>query len=316
MTLYAIEAQRFGIAKESVRGTAESAPSKWHPTRGPVDISYFLQHLDDNALRGIQAEFPPVAGAKGGEAKIPLYLDPQMSAEYFYSLLGSVSSAQQGGTAAYKHSITKSGIQPIAYTFFVDRSQAVLKYNLGCVKSIALKGGVNQLVEMDVEGIFKTEAAGSIGSPSFPTQRYVGFNAIDFKIAGTSNTDVKEWSVKIDNTAYGHRTLNLSQDIQDVIAPGKLKIEGGFTIYFTGTTERDKFLANTASAIRILMEGATIASSFKYTVDINLYACHYKAFPYTDENGLLAAKVTFEGKYSSSDSKAILVDITNTDTAL
>lgn len=315
MTMYSVEAQRFGLAKESSRGTAESAPSKWHPTRGMAEINYSLQHLQDEGIRGIAAKFAPIAGIKVGEAKIPLYLDPQDAAYYFHSLLGSVSSAQQGGTAAYKHSITKSGIQPIAYTLFIDRGLNILKYNLGCAKKISLKGGVDNLVEMDVDFLFKTEASGAIGSPTFSTQRYVGFQSVDFKIAGSSNTDVKEWNLNIDNTAHAHRTLSLSQDLSDVIAPGKLMIDGGFTIYFQSATERDKFIANTASAIRILMEGATIASTYKYTVDINLYACHYKAFPYGEDQGLLAAKVQFEAFYSSSDSKAILVDITNTDTA-
>ena len=39
------------------------------------------------------------------------------------------------------------------------------------------------------------------------------------------------------------------------------------------------------------------------------------AFPFADDNGLLAAKVDFKGYYSSADTKAIQIDVTNTDTA-
>jgi hypothetical protein len=92
-------------------------------------------------------------------------------------------------------------------------------------------------------------------------------------------------------------------------------IDGGFTIYFQNTTERDKFIANTSVALRMLAVGATIASTYKYTTDINIYAAKYKAFPYGENQGLLAAKATFEGYYSASDSKAIDVALTNTDTA-
>jgi len=316
MSLYSIESQRLGLAKEASRGTAESAPSKWYPTRGIAQIDYALNHINDDALRGIYEKYPMIAGIKTGEAKIPLYLDAQMAGEFFYSLLGSVSSSQQGGTAAYKHTIVRSSsISPIAYTLFLDRGMNVMKYNLGCVKKIALKSSVDGLIEMDVDALFKTEASGSIGSPSFPTQRYLSFQHVDFKIAGSSNTDVKEWSLSVDNGARAHRTLSGSQDLSDIVSPSKLNIDGSFTIYFQNTTERDKFLANTTSAIRVLMVGSTIASTYKYTVDVNVYAANYKAFPYGEDQGLLAAKATFEGVYSSSDSKALQVDVTNTDTA-
>lgn len=316
MTLYAIEAQRFGLAKESTRGTAESAPSKWYPTRGIPEFNFGLQHLEDTGIRGILAKYPPVAGIKVGEGKIPLFFDPQILGEFFYSLLGSKTAAQQGGTAAYLHTFTQqTGLQPPAYTFFQDRSLGVLKYNRGCVKAISMKGGVDNLVETDVEILFENEASGSIGSPSFPTQRYQSFQNVDFKIAGTSNTDVKEWDLKIDNSARAHRVLAGSQVLNDIIAPEKISITGGFTIYFQNTTERDKFIANTASAIRILSIGATIASTYKYTIDINIYAAHYKAFPYGEDDGLLAAKAQYEGHYSTSDSKAIQVELTNTDTS-
>ena len=316
MTMYAIQAQRFGLARESVRGTAEAAPLKWYPTRGPIELNYALQHLEDTGIRGIKSPYAPLAGMKVGEGKIPLHADPQMLGEFFYSLLGTKAAAQQGGTAAYLHTFTQqTGLQPPSYTFFIDRGLGVLKYNLGCVKEISLKGGVDNLLEIEAGVLFKTEASGSIGSPSFPTAQYLGFQHVDFKIAGSSNTDVKEWDLKIDNGARAHRVLHLSQDLNDVIHPDLLSIEGGFTIYFQNTTERDKFIANTSVAIRILCEGATIASTYEYSLDINVYAAKYKAFPYGEDQGLLAAKVTFQGFYSTSDTKAIQVEIINTDTS-
>lgn len=315
MALHAIESQRFGLEFESTRGTVETAPAKWFPTRGPVEFNYSLQHLEDTGIRGILAKYAPVQGIKVGEFKIPMILDSQTCAEMFYSLLGGLSSAQQGGTAAYKHTITRSGILPPSYTFFVDRSLNVLKYNFGCVKKITLKGGVSDLVEMDVEGLFKTEASGSIGSPSFPSQKYLSFQHASISIAGSGNTDVKEFNLSIDNGARALRVLDASQDLNNILAPEKLMVEGGFTIYFQSATERDKFIANTASSFTLSIVGQNIASTFYHTVLITLYSIYYKAFPYGEDQGLLAAKVNFEGYYSTSDSKAIQVDVTNTDTA-
>jgi hypothetical protein len=426
MTLYAIESQRFGLAKEAVRGTAETTPTKWYQTRGRIELNYALQHLEDMGIRGQANKFAPIAGIKVGDGKIPLYYDPKMMPEFFQGLLGTVASAEDStitisnankyidfnigggdlaatvGVASYPigttssetgtlckaikdalfaadatgtytvsysrstklftiarsagtlnikfatgsnvangiastigfaatdrtgaitytgtvtvdyaftHTITQStSIQKQAFTFFVDRSLNVMKYNLGVVKALKLKGTVDGLVEADAEILFKAEASGSIGSPSFPTQGYLSFQHCDFKIAGSSNANVKEWELNINNSAQAHRTLSLSQDLQDILAAGKMQIDGSFMIYFDSATERDKFIANTAVALRCLAQGATIAGSSKYAIDINIYEARYKAFPYGEDQGLLAASVQFEGYYSTSDSKAIQVAITN-----
>jgi hypothetical protein len=316
MAYYSSQLQQFGLKLEASRATAESAPAKWYPTRGPVELNYSLNHLEDEGIRGRASRYAPIAGIKTGEGKIPMILDPNMCGEIFYGLLGAKSSAQQASTAAYKHTFTPgTSIQKPAYTLFSDRSLNVLKYNLGIFKKVALKGGVDNLIELDADVLFKAEASGGMGSPSYPTQRYFSFQNVDFKIAGSSNTDVKEWSLNIDNGAKGFRTLTGSQDVGDIVSPDRLMIDGGFTIYFSSATERDKFIANTAVALRILMVGPNIESTYYYTVDINLYQCHYKAFPYGEDQGLLAAKATFEAVYNSSATKEIQIDLTNTDTS-
>lgn len=317
MALYPIEAQRFGLKKEAVRGTAETTPTKWYPVMKGTEFKYDLALLENDVLKGDPTMMPPIAGAKTGAGKIKLPLDSQTCPEFFRSLLGGLSSAQQAATAAYKHTITlNAGYQKPSYTFFHDYGIDVKKYSLGVVKKIAIGGGVDSLGTFEADVLFKSEIAGaSIGSPSFPTQKYLAFNTMDFKIAGTSNTDIKEWNIEIDNGAMGLKTLNLSQEVNDIIAANKLDIKGGFTIYFSTEAERAKFLANTAVALRMLAVGPLIASTYYHTVDVNIYEAHYTAFPFGDDSGLLAAKVAFTGYYSASDSKAIQIDVTNIDTA-
>lgn len=435
MTLYAIESQRLGLALESSRGTAESAPTKWYPTRGQPELNFELQHLEDEALRGSFAPYGPVEGQLAGEGSIPFYCDAQMLGEPLYSLLGGLASAEDSvitidatnnkldfdigggelnatiasasyaiGTAsseagtlcaaiktametadvsgtytitysrstklftiarstgafsvlwktgtngsdnldthigttigfddtaddtsaasqvgdnqieyAFTHTYTVgTNISKPAYTLFVDRSISVKKYNLAVCKRIEINSPVDGLVEVGTNWVYKNEASGSIGSPSFPTQRYMAFQTVDFKIAGASNTKVKEFNLAIDNQAFGLRTLNTTQLVEDVIAAAKIMIEGGFTVYFESETERDKYLANTSVSIRILMTGATINGSSAWTLDINVYGARYKAYNFTDDSGLLASKVQFKGYYSASDAKALQVLLTNQDMA-
>lgn len=313
MAIYGLQSFRFGLAKESSRLTAESAPSKWYPIMEP-DVPYGPELLEDQGLRGVKAHFAPVAGRKKGSGKFKMVLDAQTIAEFLNSLVGGVASAQQGGTAAYQHTFTPSGtIQPTTYTFFIDWGLAVKKYSGCVVKSLTFNGPVDNLIEVEVEFLFITEASGSIGSPSFPTQRYLAFQHVDFKIAGSSNTDVKSWSMKIDNMAKLHLALAGSQDAQDIIATDPTEVTGEMVIVFTSETERNKFLANTGVAIRALVVGATIASTYKYTVDLPITDAHYRAFPFAYEDKLLAAKVNFQG-YHNGTSQIIPVVI-NTDTA-
>ncbi len=316
MAMYSIEAQRFGLKKEAVRGTVETTPAKWYPVLKGTEMSYGLALLENDVLKGDPTMLPPIAGGKSGSGKVKLPLDSQTCVEFFRGLLGGVSSAQQGATAAYKHTITlNSGLQKPSYTYFMDYGIDVKKYSLGTVKKVMLAGAVDSLGSFEADIIFKNEVTGSIGSPTFPTQKYLAFNTMDFKIAGSSSTDVKEWNLEIDNGAAGLRTLNQSQDIIDVVAPGKLDIKGGFTVYFQNETERAKFLANTAVALRMVATGPLIASTYYHTVDVNVYEAHYTAFPFGDDSGLLAAKAAFTGYYSASDAKAIQIDVTNTDTS-
>ena len=433
MTMYAIEAQRFGLAKESARGDAEAAPEKWYPTRGKPDINYGLQHLEDEGIRGSFSPYAPAAGLKVGEATIPLYGDAQMIGEALNSCMGAVSSAEESTIAivtgnkyldfdigasallatvaeatypigvvqtdtgslceaifdalvaaeavsvytvtysrttnlitittnaatfnilwktgvhgsdnaddhigtiigyddtaddgsaqsyaadntiafAMKHTFTLgTAVQKQAYTLFLDRSIGVSKYNLGICQKIDFKSSVDGLMEVDLSWLFKAEASGSIGSPSFPVQKYLGFQHVDFKVASASDDAVKEWNVTLNNQAVPLRTLTQSQDAGDIITAAKFMVEGGFTIYFESTTERDKFIANTGVALQMIVAGDTINGAIKYTIDINIYNVHYKAYPYGEDQGLLAAQVTFQGYYSTGDSKQIQIDVTNAD---
>lgn len=316
MALYPIEAQRFGIKKEASRGTAETTPAYWFPVLKGTEFNYSLGLLDNDVLKGDPTMLPPVAGKKSGTGKIKLPLDAQSCGEIFRGLLGSVSSAQQGGSAAYKHIITvSSSYQKPPYTFFYDYGIDVKKYALGIIKKVSLSGAVDGVGALEADVLFKNEASGSIGSPTFPTQRYLAFNQMDFKVAGTSNTDIKDWNIEIDNGATPLWTLNQSQDVIDIVTGGKMDIKGGFTIYFSTEAERTKFLANTAVALRMIATGPLIAATYYYTVDVNIYEAHYTAFPFGDDAGLLAAKVNFTGYYSAADSKAIQIDVTNAVTA-
>jgi hypothetical protein len=244
-------------------------------------------------------------------------MDPQCLGEVFYSLLGTLNSAQQAATIAYKHTITRNtSPQRLGYTFFIDHGNSIIKkYNLATVKKVSINGPVDNLIDVEADIIAKSEAAGSIGSPAFPVPQYLTFAGVTVKLGGSTYADVKSWKLDIDNSMAAYRTLGQSQDPTDIMVRGKLKIDGSMMVFFTSETERAKFLAGTSNSLEFLCEGAIIASTYKYTVDITLPKIIYKAYPFADEGGLLACNVTFEAVYDTSATKQIQVDITNADTA-
>lgn len=315
MPLASVEQRQFGLKKEVVRGTPEASPAKWYPVLSDSEFKYELQHLEDMALRGVPEMFVPVPGVKAGTAKIKMPLDAQTIGEFLVSLLGSVTSVQQGATPAYKHTFTRlNNLQKPVYTFFFDRGLSVKAYALSGVKKLTLQGPVDNLIMAEVDALFKSESPGAIGTPAFPTQKYLSFQHTTFKIDGVQNLNVKTWNLSIDNNALAYRTISTSQDIVDVLTPGRLKISGGFTIFFQDEVQRNKFLNNTSLSLQMLVEGETISAPHKYTVDVSLPEVRYTAFPYGEDSGLLAAQAEFEAFFNTGQNKAVQVDVTNTDT--
>jgi hypothetical protein len=311
------EQRQFGLKKEAVRGTAETAPDTWFPISKDSVINPSLKLLADNQLRGIPDQFPSVPGTKSYDGKLKMSLDAQCVGEIFYSLLGTCNSAIQGGGPAYKHTFTRNtSAQRLGYTFFFDNGQSIIKkYNLSTVKKVSLTGPVDNFVDLEADIMAKSEAAGSIGTPAFPSPQYLTFQGVTVKIGGSAYADVKSWKLDIDNSMGILQTLGQSQDPTDIMVRGKLNIDGSMLVYFNGETERNKFLAGTTSSLEFLCEGAVIATTYKYTVDVNLPKIMYKAYPFGEDAGLLAANVTFEAVYDTSSTKTIQVDVTNTKTA-
>jgi len=312
---FSIEQKRIGFKKEATRLTAETTPTIWNAFDPESELDVISKLIEDSATRGIKASYPPLAGPLDIAGKISGPVRAQNIGELLQMLLGDAVSVQQGATAAYKHTWNNpTTIQIPTFTLFMDRSLSVKKYN-GCgVKKIALTQPVDGALTIDAEVLGLAEAAGSIGVPTFTESGILTHKDCTVKIAGSTDNNVKSWVLNIDNGMLLKRSMNQSQAPQDIITPGRMVVDGTFLIYFENETERDKFVANTTTTLQFLIEGAIIASTFKYTVDVNVYDVRYTAFPWGAEEGLLAAAVTWTGYYSTGSSKLLQVDLTNINT--
>ena len=315
--VYSIEKKYFAVGKETTRGTAV-APSRYIAVGADSEMEYKLNHIEDELVRGIFEKFPPFAGTKEGTGKLNnLDLTSTNCGELFLSCLGSVVSAQQGGTSAYKHTFTRaSGLQLPSYTIHANRDLVQYQYPLSVVKSLAFTGSMDGQVKLSADILFKKEEAeGFALSPTWESPKPFMFHQTTIEIDGVDNlTDIKDWSLNIDNQSVAHRVLNGSQDIADILSFSKLLVSGGFTFYFGTEAERNKFLANTETQLKIKLVGDTIEDPYKHQLIITLPAIHYTAFPFGNIDGLLGAAVTFNAYYKSGVN-SVQLELTNTITS-
>ena len=317
MAYYPVDLKSFALKKESVRGTAETAPAKHVKVARDSSLDYSLEHIENDRIQGVNSDFNPEAGRKIGVGKLTIDVEAETIGEFMYSLLGTVVTAQQSTSTAYVHTFSKTtSTRHQAYTMFVNRGVDYFRSSLGVVKRIEFSGDTQGKAQASVDMLFKAEQTASSFSPTIAAPDPFLFHETIFKIDGTQDSDIGKWNLSIDNQSEGLWLLNSSQDVSDIVTAKKLMLEGGFDIYFTNTAERADFLANTSRKMEVVMTGATITGTHAYTLTLAAYGCRYVSVPFDSEldGGLIGASVGFKGFYSVSDSKAFDATLKNTST--
>lgn len=315
MANYPSNLLRVGLAKESVRGTAESSPGSWIAVHPDSRMNYSAILLPDTSLRGTMSKWADAVVATQGDGIIKFPLRASDVGEFVHMLMGDPSSAQQGGTSAYLHTFTQaSTLLPQSYTVFMDRNIGVLKYN-GCnVAELKVTGTPEDFIMVEASMMFLGEASGSIGSPSYVESEELTWQHVTFNIAGSSNTEVKSFEFSLKNGLFRKRVTAQSAAPEQLVAT-EYSADCNFVVYFENTTERDKFIAGTVTSIEAVIAGDTIASTYKYTLEILLDDFVYTAFPWGVEDGLIAAQVVGHAVYDTSNTRLFRVRVTNIATA-
>lgn len=312
---FGIEQQRWGLKKESVRLTAESAPNVWFAVDPTSYMNLMHKPIPDKTLRGIKAPYVSFPGPQdvNGECKFPLRA--KNCGEFFVSLLGDASDSQQGGTAAYLHTFVTppTNFQPTTYTIFVDRNINVMKYNGCAVKSVKLAGNSEGACEMTAAILGINEVSGSIGSPSYSESEMLEFYQTTVKIGGAANTNPYEYELTLDNGLFQKRAFNQSQQPVDVIAAAKMKVSGKIKIWFESDTERQNYIALTTQSYEFILKGSLIASTFFNQLDLLLPKCVYTGYKFAQDKDLLTAEVDFEAVYDAGNTnEQYALTLTNT----
>ena len=309
---YAIEQKWIGAGKESVRGTSVD-PTRFIPVGADSEMEYKLSLIEDEQVRGMLEKFPPQAGIKDGTGRIGgVDVTSTIIGELLNSLMGKVVTTDLS-LGAYKHVFTReTEVLLPSYTIALYRGLNAKKYPLGIVKSMAFTGAVDGKLIADCEVLFKTEEAyESPATPTWEDPKPFMFFQTDFKIAGSSDTNVKDWTLTIDNGSVAQRTLNQSQDVKEILSFAKMLISGTFNIFLENETERTKFLDNTSTSLEIVLTGGLIGGENYHKLDIIIPQVHYSAYPFGNLDGLLGVAVSFNGYYKLADTKSLQIELTN-----
>jgi hypothetical protein len=316
---------QFGVAKETVRGTAESGATFWVPFSEASLDEKQNKITNEQAYGVIEDSFAQDIGKQWAEGTIKAPIGDKHFGLILLNVLGTVNTADNADSdpSVKDHTFTVGqSAQHQALTVFLDDPLGGQDYKhaLGMINSLEIVYERGQYVEYSANVRAKKGATATL-SPSTTSENRFTNKHLTFKLASNlaglgaaSATVIK--SLK----------LSIEQNLEDDDVLGSLDpadfLNKQFTI--TGTVEaiwqnesdfKTAFLANTAKAMRIdlVNSDVTIGSAANPQLRIDLAKVYFEELTRPIQvNDVIMQTLGFKAVYSSSDSKAITILLTNT----
>lgn len=240
-----------GIGVEAVAGTAVT-PTHWLQLAAAPTINDKMEYANIETARGrVEKSQGQKLMKASGEGNIEVILDQTTSVIPFGLILGSVSSASGTG-GKYDHSITVNNSNTAkTATVVLDRVTDTRKFANSVLDSLSLKvsdGFANLTMG------WKSKASSSdTASESYTTVTNFSFA----ELSAQFGVDVAAATAASATTISGG-TLDIKREVELVYQSGStaptkivyktLEISGDYSLLFEATTDRDKYLNNTANA--------------------------------------------------------------------
>lgn len=315
---------QFGIAKETVRGTSESAASYWIPF-SELDFNEKFSLVEDDQSRGIIEDTVGQSKTKEwaeGSLKAPI-ADKHFPL-ILYSILGSLSTGDNADSDASikDHTITVAqSSQHQALSLFLDDPLAAqdYKHGNGAISSLEIHYELNRFLDYSL-GLKAKKGATATLTPSATTENRFLPQHLTFKLASSysglgaaSAMSIRSLNLKIEHNLEDDDVLG-SASPADFLNK-QFSIEG--TLEATWNNESDyktAALATTAKAMRIdlVNSDVTIGSAAHPQIRIDLAKVIFKEITRPIKiNDIVRQTVAFKAHYSLSDSLMISALATN-----
>jgi len=317
-------ARYLGIAKETVYGTPVT-PTKFIDVV-KEDFAASQEILLDDTVRGrdYYKQSPGAVKVGGG---FDFFVAPENGiGQLLYFALGAVSSAQQGGTSAYLHTITPADDPP---SFTVEKGMDAitgLQYP-GCkIAKLVLKTVRKEKLSCSVDVVGKTEKVVSLSTPSWSNLPDFTFVQGSYKLNTVANGDIIGAEIRIFN-ALKEEEYRPAARVVGKLPVGVRKVEGNFDLEFTDKSQLERFYGATLAtepqatltgvALDFLWEGATIEGAYKYSLELEIPQIYYTiAKAVLNKRELIVQNVEFQAIYDATATYVARAKLQNKETSL
>ena len=311
---------RIGIAKESVRGTAETSPSFWLET-DDVDLDERYENAIDAQTHGVIEDNAGQSRVKNwAEGKFSMPVCDTTSALLFVSLFGSTSAVVHSGeSVVYDHTIeVKQTVQHQSLTFFLHDpiptatgATADYTHANAVVHGIDLDYALGDFVKLTAA--IKAQAGSAAAVVFAPTKAYENRflpQNMTFKVASTFAGLGAASAIKIKSAQ-----ISINENIEDDDVLGQasprdflnkeFSIEGTVEAIWQNESDfKDAALANTPKAMRLdlVNTAVTLGTATNPQFRIDLAKVYFTEFSRPIKiKEVVYQTIKFKAAYSDSD---------------
>lgn len=311
-----------GLAKEAVRGTAETSASFWFPKMSLKVDDVIEQAVDESTIGVIEDATDAKTTLKASEIEFEGKIGDKSIGLLLYSLFGA--KAVSGPTdSAYTHTFTiAQSAQHQSLTVFQDDPNQDYKYANGMVKKFEM------MVELGKFISYKVGLRAKVGATASLTPSYSAENAF-LPQHGIIKTATTQAGLSAGTTIVLRAVkIAFESNVEDDNAIGSISpvdilnkqfsAEGELEIVFNDETFKTQMLADTAQALRIQLNNSDVLIGATSTpvLTFDFHSVKYSEFQRNYSTGdITTATVKFKAFYKLADSKMITATLVNAQTS-
>ena len=231
--------------------------------------------------------------------------------------LGSVSSARQGGTSAYKHTFTLTkAMKAVGLSIEVARDRSDFFYEACKINQMTIRQDPGEFLRFVFDILGRTETTGAMTATTFPADLPIHQSQFAFTVDAGAVT-VNNFSVTLNNNAEQRMALGTTTP-KEIVRTGPIQVTGSFELDFEDLTEYANFTALTSVALVATWTNGVADTGFNYELVVTMPVCKYEgATPPVAGRGVITVPFTFvalEGSRGALDE--FKIELTNTATTV
>ncbi|KKT72760.1 MAG: hypothetical protein UW68_C0026G0009 [Candidatus Collierbacteria bacterium GW2011_GWB1_44_6] len=308
----------FGVALESVRGTAKTTAEKWFKKITATVVEKVEKKVDESTRNRLEDSLATRIVKKWIEGELSGNVHVDGIGYLFYSLYGGVTSTLVV-TGVYSHvfAISNSNLHPCLSLFAKDGANSQEVYNGGMVSDMELNVASDDYLKFKANFIARSNVANS-ASVTYGTEYDLIGKDVVVKIATTeaglssaTAIKVKELSIKWDQGLIVDQVVG-SLSPNDLFA-SKMAIEGELKLNYDADTYKDLFNTDVYRYMQITITGTADLGTTNYpTITILMHRVAVTDWTRDDSAGdLVSQTVSFKAFFNETDVKQSTVTIKN-----